>query len=89
MFSLSLPLVLGFVSVLIDDCLPGLSEFKAVDYWRVVYLISTGSETYSGRRWVVSRGGSSIKNDKFVVVHLGVVVIRVASRIAILFFVNY
>ena len=34
-FSLSLPLVLGFVAVLIDDCLPGLSEFKAVDYWRV------------------------------------------------------
>ena len=36
-FSLSLPLVLGFVVVLIDDCLPGLSEFKAVDYWRVDY----------------------------------------------------
>ena len=36
MFSLSLPLVLdlGFVVVLIDNCLPGLSEFKAVDYWR-------------------------------------------------------
>ena len=55
--------------------------------------ISTGSETYSGRQWGVSRGGSSIENDEFVVVvcvvHLGVVVIRVASRIAILFFVNY
>ena len=57
--------------------------------------ISTGSETYSGRQWGVSRGGSSIENDEVVVVvvvcvvHLGVFVIRVASRIAILFFVNY
>ena len=79
MFSLSLPLVLGFVVVLIDDCLPGLSEFKAVDYWRVDYWcvsgtveywysIPTGSETYSSRQWVVSRGGSGIENDEFVFV---------------------
>ena len=77
-FSLSLPLVLGFVSVLIDDCLPGLSEFKTVDYWCVGYLcvssteeISTGSETYSGRFWfwfwVEMCGGSGIK-DEFVFV---------------------
>ena len=82
-FSLSLPLVLGFVVVLIDDGLPGLSEFKTVDYWRVEYWcvssteeywysISTGSETYSGwfwrRFWVVMRGGSGIENDEFVFV---------------------
>ena len=109
-----LALLLGCVVVLIDDGLPGLSEFQAVYYWRVEYWcgdeliferldlafggvqsvitgcdeISTGSDTDSGRQWVVSRGGSGIKNDKFVVVvacvvHLGVVVIRVASRIAI------
>ena len=41
-FSLSLPLVLGFVVVLIDDCLPGLSEFKAVDYWRFCGTVGHG-----------------------------------------------
>ena len=77
-----LALLLGCVVVLIDDCLPGLSEFKAVDYWRVDYWclsgtveywysVSTGSETYSGWFWfwfwVEMCSGSGIK-DEFVFV---------------------
>ena len=72
-----LALLLGCVVVLIDDCLPGLSEFKDLDYWRVDYWclsgtveywysVSTGGDTDTGRFWcrfgVVMQGGAGIEN---------------------------